>query len=284
MRSIPRSVLPIVLLAACGGSSAEKPMSTKTFGGDRPADLKTPTTLTDGKQYPLVVLLHGFTANGFAQAAYFRMNVLTSADAALWIAPDGTTNLTGQQFWNADSACCDFNNQNPDDVGYLSTLVEDILAEWPIDESQVFFMGHSNGGYMSYRMACEHADRIAAVASLAGNASSMPSACNPTEPVSVLHMHGTADASVPYLNAGYGAVPSVEQWAAKNGCGTTRSATVTLDLDTTVAGAETSGETTAGCPAGVGVDLWTLTGSGHIPLFENNVATEIMDWFTAHKR
>ena len=141
---------------------------------------------------------------------------------------------------------------------------------------------------MSYRMACERADRIAAIISLAGNASSAPSACNPSEPVSVLHMHGTADGTVPYTGGaglgGAGAVSSVEQWANHDGCQTARTATVTLDLDTNVAGAETQGETLSGCPSGVGIDLWTLEGSGHIPIFNDSIATTLMDWFVTHKR
>jgi polyhydroxybutyrate depolymerase len=283
-----RHLLPALLFtAACGGSES-KPMSTTTFGGGRPVELRTPSDLTAGKQYPLVVVLHGFTATGLLQAAYFQAADLTDADAALWIAPDGTTNNAGQQFWNADSACCDFNHQNPDDVGYLGSLVDDIIEEWPIDENQIFFVGHSNGGYMSYRMACERADRIAAVISLAGNASSAPSACTPSQPVSVLHMHGTADGTVPYSGGsgvgGVGAVSSVEQWAGHNDCQTTRTATVTLDLDTAIGGAETHGETLGGCPSGVGIDLWTLEGSGHIPSFNNSIAMTLFDWFAAHKR
>ncbi len=281
-----RAATVALLLAACGAD--ETGPREKTFGGDRPADLQTPATLTDGKQYPLIVLLHGYSANGFAQTAYFHLRTLLDADAALFIAPDGTTDAGGKQFWNADPSCCDFGNTGVDDVGYLGKLVDDIVAEWPVDKNAVFFLGHSNGGYMSYRMACERADAIAAVVSLAGNAASVPSACNPTTPVSVLHMHGTADATVPYTGGsgvgGVGAVSSVEQWATHDGCGTTRSSTVTLDLDTVVAGTETHGETTAGCPSKIGVDLWTLEGSSHIPIFDPPVATTVLDWMLAHKR
>jgi len=279
MRSLP---VLFVVLAACGSDSADKPMSTKTFGGDRPADLKTPPTLTEGKQYPLVVLLHGFTTTGFGQSAFFHMAELTTTDAALWIAPDGLANSSGQQFWNAGPECCDNENQNPDDVGYLSSLVDDIEAEWPIDAKQVFFIGHSNGGYMSYRMALERADMVAGIMSLAGNVPTV--SATPSQPVSVLHLHGTADATVPYSYAGMGAVTDVNAFAALDGCGTTRSATVTLDLDTSIAGTETTGETTVGCPAGVAVDLWTMEGSGHIPLLATSFATTVLEWLVAHKR
>ncbi len=283
-----RALIATVLLTACGSDSSDKPMSTKTFGGDRPADLKTPETLTEGKQYPLVVLLHGYTATGFGQSAYFHMSALTASNSALWIAPDGTLNSQGKQFWDADAVCCDFENQNPDDVGYLGSLVEDIVAEWPVDENQIFFLGHSNGGYMSYRMACERADLIAGVASLAGNAITPSDLCTPSRPVSVLHMHGTLDTTVPYAGGsgvgGIGAVGSVDQWAGHDGCTTTRTATTTQDLDTLVAGAETHGETATGCPSGVAIDLWTMEGSSHIPVVVDSFAQTVFDWLAAHKR
>jgi polyhydroxybutyrate depolymerase len=277
-----RALALVLLLAACGSSDDGPP--PKTYGGDRPADLKTPATLTDGKQYPLLVILHGYGANGFAQYAFFNAQAVVNADKALVIAPDGTTSTTtGKLFWNADPACCDFDRQNPDDVAYIGGLIDDIVADWPIDKNQIYILGHSNGGYMAYRMACERSDVIAAIGSLAGNAATTASACNPTKPVSVLQMHGTVDDTVPYATSP-GAVYDVNQWAQHDGCGTTRTPTVTLDLDSTVAGTETHGETTAGCPAGVAVDLWTMEGSGHIPIFNSTAIDDIFGWLAAHKR
>jgi polyhydroxybutyrate depolymerase len=272
----------LLALAACGSEPSGP--RTKTFGGARPADLKTPDTLEDGKQYPLVVVLHGFGANGFAQYAFFNIGSLVTAGSVLAIAPDGTANSAGRLFWNADPACCDFEGQNPDDVTYIGSLIEDIAAEWPVDPNQVYVIGHSNGGYMAYRMACERADLIAGIVSLAGNASTTASACTPSRAVSVLHLHGTLDEAVPYVEGGTGAVADVTQWATHDGCGSTRTATVTLDLDTLVAGSETHGETTGGCPTKVAVDLWTLEGSSHIPIFAPAIATTLLDWLTAHKR
>lgn len=279
-----RALAVVVLLAACSDSSSSPP--PKTYGGDRPADLHTPMTLTDGKQYPLVVILHGYSANGFAQYAYFHADQLVAADKALVIAPDGLVNSSGKQFWNADPTCCDLDHTNPDDVAYIGGLIDDISADWPIDKSQVYLIGHSNGGFMSYRMACERADVIAGIASLAGNASSDPSKCNPTKPVSVLQLHGTADAVVPYdgSSLGIGAVGDVMQWAQKDGCTGSRSGNGQADLDSAVAGEETKKEATGGCPTGVGVDLWKLEGSSHVPLLQTSAIDQIFDWLVAHKR
>jgi polyhydroxybutyrate depolymerase len=288
IRGMWRSLAITFVLVACGssgesgddGPGVDSGMRRTTYGGDRPADLKTPPMLTEGKQYPLLVLLHGYSANGFVQTAYFGVGVLPDQDKALLIAPDGTVDSSGKQFWNADPQCCDFGHTGVDDVAYIGGLIDDISAEWPVDKKQVFVLGHSNGGYMAYRMACERADVIAAIASLAGNASSTPTTCTPTAKVNVAHLHGTADATVPYS----GAAPSVDQWAAKNGCGTTRSETTTKDLDTNVAGAETHVQPTASCPENGAVELWTMEGSTHIPSMNTMFATTMLDWFTAHKR
>ena len=280
-----RAVFVVALLAGCSDGSTDRPT---TFGGDRPVDIDAPLKLSDGKLYPLVVVLHGYSANGFVQEAYFGMNALPDRDEALVIAPDGTVDSTGKQFWNADPACCDFDHKNPDDVKYIGGLIDEVLATWPVDPKRVFVIGHSNGGFMSYRMACERADVIAAIAPLAGLASSMPSACNPSKPVNVLHMHGTMDQTVPYGPTAavgeLGALGSVNQWAQKNGCGTSRTAAGDLDLETSQAGAETHKYKTDGCPAGGAVDLWTMEGVGHIPSLNNTFTGTVMQWFSEHSR
>ncbi|HVK83300.1 MAG TPA: PHB depolymerase family esterase [Kofleriaceae bacterium] len=272
----------IVAVAACGGDPSEPAERPLVFGGDRPAQLKVPTGFTEGRQYPLVMVLHGFGANGFSQSAYFGVSALPTMDQAFLIAPDGTTNSQGQQFWNADPLCCDVEGQNPDDVAYLGGLIDDVSAAWPVDPGAVFVIGHSNGGFMAYRLACERADAIAAIMSLAGLASSVPASCNPTQPVSVLHLHGTADSVVPYDN---GADLSVDQWAGKNGCAATvRTPGPVYDLDTMVAGAETQTAAIADCPAAGSVELWRLEGSSHTPLFGTAFAPQLMEWLTAHRR
>lgn len=281
-----RAAVLVLVLAACSDGSSDRPV---TFGGDRPVDIDAPLTLTEGKQYPLVLVLHGYSANGFVQEAYFGLNALPGRDEALVLAPEGTVDSTGKQFWNADAECCDFDGKHPDDVAYLGGLIDDVMKTWPVDPKRVYVIGHSNGGFMSYRMACERADVIAAIAPLAGLASSMPSACNPSRPVNVLHMHGTMDPTVPYgptsLTVGsIGALGSVNQWAGKNGCGTSRTAAGDLDLENSLPGAETHRSTVDGCPAGGAVELWTIEGAGHIPVFNSSFTGTVMQWFSEHSR
>jgi polyhydroxybutyrate depolymerase len=273
--------LAVLVLAACGTSSP-KPKPPTTFGGDRPTDLQVPPMLVHGQQYPLVLILHGYGANGFLQQAYFGMNDLAKQGLAFVLAPDGLTDSTGSEFWNADPACCDYDHKNPDDVGYLGGLIDDVSAAWPIDPQRVYVIGHSNGGYMAYRLACDRSDVVTNIVVLAGAAASDPSTCTPHRPVSVLHMHGTADAEVPYTPA---AESSVAQWAQHDGCAATRTAGASLDLDTSLPGAETTTGTYDGCPVGITVELWTIQGAMHVPaLDQRSFGTLILQYLEAHQR
>ena len=273
-----RAIPVIVLAAACGGSSApaDRPI---VFGGDaRPATLHVPDNFVDdGTTYPLVVVLHGYSASGFIQSAYFGMS--PTPDGVFVIAPDGLVDSAGNEFWNADPACCDFDHTGVDDSSYIGGLIDDVVAAWPIDPGAVHVIGHSNGGYMAYRMACDHADTIASIVVLAGAAASDPSTCTPSQPVAVLHMHGTADATVPYNLA----APSVMQWAQHDTCAATQTAGANLDIDNDV-GAETTTATIDGCPADAAVELWSLQGAGHVPGLNPDFSSMILAYMAAHRR
>lgn len=268
--------IAVVVLVACGSTSSTPP--PRTFGGDRPVNLQVPSTVEDGKRYPLVVVLHGFGANGFVQEAYFGMSSLAADDTAFVLAPDGTTNSLGKQFWNADPNCCDHEHQNPDDVAYLGGLIDEVSAAWPIDPKAVVVIGHSNGGYMAYRLACDRADVIGDIVVLAGQAAS--TTCTPSRAVNVLHIHGSADDTVPFAVA----APSVQTWAAYDHCGAKRDLGPALDLDGTIAGSETRTEVATGCPAGVAVELWTVEGGGHIPSLTSAFEPAVWQWLIDHRR
>ncbi|MDB4959421.1 MAG: uncharacterized protein JWO36_6990 [Myxococcales bacterium] len=273
-------LLPIVLIAACGTTAPTMPDRPRTFGGDRPVDLQVPSGFDATMQYPLVVVLHGYSASGFVQEAYFGLKELQTSGKAFVLAPDGLVDATGNQFWNADPACCDFGGIGPDDSHYLGKLIDDVRAAWPV--SWVSLVGHSNGGYMSYRMACDRADVISSIVVLAGLTPTTP--CAPARGINVLHIHGTADASVPYSAGGVGAVASVTKWEQYNGCGSAHSDGPALDLDATIAGAETHTQLDNNCPAQARVELWTLQGSSHVPSLTPQFEPQIWDWIKTNAR
>jgi polyhydroxybutyrate depolymerase len=240
---------------------------------ERPFEVFTPSSYDPATPMPLVILLHGFGASGDIQEAFFQVQPLAEERGFLYVHPDGTVNQIGSQFWNATDACCGFES-DVDDVAYLTAIIDQVSAEKNVDPNRIFVMGHSNGGFMSYRMACELAGRVAAIASFAGATFADEDDCAPSEPVSVLQVHGTADETIAYdggttpiINGTYpGALESTSTWAAYNGCATEPTATdATLDLLPDVPDAETTVQAFGDCPTGVAVELWTMAGGPHVP-------------------
>ena len=86
-----------------------------------------------------------------------------------------------------------------DDVGYLLAVVEDVRRRGPVDPRRIYVVGMSNGATMAGRLACEHSDRFAAIAQVAGTVGSDVAArCRPAGALPVLSIHGTADRYAPY--------------------------------------------------------------------------------------
>lgn len=295
MRSLMTVGLAVVLVA-CGGdddgggtpdAGGDNGWPEQyVFGGDRPVELEAPDTYDHDTPTPLLVLLHGYGANAFVQTAYTGLDELVEEAGILFAAPDGLVDGTGKQFWNAGPACCGVDAPEVDDVAYIGGLIEEISAVWNVDPDRVYLVGHSNGGFMSYRMACDRPDLIAGIVNLAGAAHGDAVPCDVGEAVSILHIHGDADDVVPYEGtAAYpGAIESVTEWADRDGCAGALEDAGTVDIERRLDGAETVAETTAGCPAGVGVDLWTIVDGSHLPALSDNFRTEIWEWLAAHPK
>jgi polyhydroxybutyrate depolymerase len=290
-----RRLASVVLVAAfgcgSGGGGGDPPdAATRRYGGDRPVQLQIPDRIDPGETYPLVVILHGYGITSLIQIAYLQLADLTEDPGAFVLAPEGTRDGLDRQFWNASAACCGQGRGDVDDVAYLGGLIDDVIADWPVDPTRVVIVGHSNGHFMAYRMACDRADVVTAIAGLAGAAPTVDGdGCAPVRPVSTLHLHGDADTVVPYgggtLAAPFpGAVSSVMQLAAHGGCGTTRTFGASRDLEDDLPGAETTVEIVDGCPAGVGVELWTIVGGSHAPDFHPTIGRTLVGWLVDHPR
>ncbi len=280
--------------AGTGGSTGVGGMTTTDFdaGGERPVRVKVPESYDPEAPAPLLILLHGYGGTGAVQNGYFGLEPVALANGFVYAYPDGTVDVTGKHFWNATDACCDGGNTEIDDSAYLIGLVDEIETRVNIDPKRVYFVGHSNGGFMSYRMACDHADRVAAIVSLAGAMYLDDMDCKATTPVSVLQIHGTADGTVPYdggdLYPGHtapSAPTSVADWAARNGCDAALTDTgETLDLDSGLAGAETTAASHAGCTTGYDAELMTIQGGGHIPALTPVFSETLVAFLLAHPK
>lgn len=253
----------------------------RVIGGERPARLYVPSDYDPARSYPLVLMLHGFGVNGTLQNVVFQLVERVDQYQFVLVVPDGTKNANGQRFWNAFLDCCSFLEDSVDDVSYLSGLVEEARSVVSIDDDRVTALGHSNGGYMSFRLACERPDMFRRVVSVAGSMPVDPDTCVPTQSVSILHIHGTADDTVPYYDnrgteggAGHGIITrgaeaTVGDWLALNHCD--HESMTTRDEKLMTPG--TTAETTVSswlCEEGSTVSFWSIDGGDHLLLSRNS--------------
>jgi polyhydroxybutyrate depolymerase len=232
--------------------------------GRGPVDVLVPASYVPSVPAPLVLLLHGQGSNGAEAEFIFQLAPLAESEGFLYVTPTARVGGSGETTWSL-TPCCSGGVNN--DSFYLRALIDAIDGVLNVDARRVYVVGHSNGGFMAYRLACDHADRLAAIASFAGAVvPALP--CPADEPVAVLQMHGTADTTVLYGGGqGYlGAIASTETWAGIDGCSLTYTSAPGFDFDFLVFGAETQVRRyVSSCDPGGAAELWTINGGSHVP-------------------
>ncbi len=210
---------------------------------------------------PVVFCIHGlgqdavlFCVTGAA------MDAKSDEAGFILVMPNGYQNS-----WNAGTCCGGASSEQLDDVALFRAIFDEVGKHVNIDLDRVYATGLSNGGYMSYRLACDAADIFTAVAPGAGaigindigggtNASSDFVECKPSRPVSVLDIHGTDDPLIPYsLQA-----QSLSLMATNNGCTTS-----TSPASQPPSGGDTTCVTYEGCASGTELTGCTIQGGGH---------------------
>jgi polyhydroxybutyrate depolymerase len=193
-------------------------------GRERVARVHVPPRDGPARPVPVVLAFHG---TGMTAAMMERYSGLSrKADAAGFLAvyPQGESAGVFRSF-NVGGVTGRLANGMRDDLAFVDRLLDDLATVAPVDPDRVYATGISNGGMFAYRLAAERADRVAAIAVVAGVATAAhPS---PARPVPVLHIHGTEDRLVLYEGADRGAwnfVPllsvqaTIAAWAARDGC------------------------------------------------------------------
>lgn len=259
------SLLLLVGLAGCGGSGepAEAPpppavqrRTVDVDGLSRAYRVFAPLSLDRRGPVPLVLMLHGVanSADSMVEATQFDRAADTGGFIVAY--PEGVN-----QTWNAGYCCLGRATTGPDDVAFLTRLIDDVQSQHRVDAARVYAVGVSAGGMMAYRLGCELSGHIAGVGAVAG--AMILDECRPSRPVSVIEIHGTADQLVPYEGghtAGGATQDSpptpavVERWAELNRC-PAPPATQTEGPVTT--------STWNGCAEGTAVKLVTIDGGGH---------------------
>lgn len=184
----------------------------------------------------LLVALHGGGGNMNYQATDARYGLITASDREGFVAvfPNGYSKRPDDSFatWNAGRCCGAARDQNIDDVGFIRQVVANLTRQMNIDRARVYATGMSNGGLMSYRLACEASDVFTAIAPVAGTDNTMQ--CAPKRPVPVVHFHAKNDDHVAFdggagpnavkesVITDFTSVPdSINKWVKLNGCAAT---------------------------------------------------------------
>jgi polyhydroxybutyrate depolymerase len=195
--------------------------STQTIdvsGVERSFILHVPPSYDGGTRVPLVFDFHGLGGNANNQLNRTGWDDVADEEGFIAVYPQGLPRAQdGNPAWNGGGCCT---NGVGDDVGFVRAMISRLQTEACIDARRVFASGCSNGGAMSYRLACEAADVIAAVAPVdfdcvvgggCGN-------CSPSRPITEVQFRGTNDTAVPYGGANGGAQANFANWGEINTC------------------------------------------------------------------
>ncbi len=250
----------------------EQRVNTRSQGTARWYFRHVPSSYDGHTQMPVVIDLHGYLEGATIHKQASGLESYGDRHRFVTITPQGSGTTVAK--WSTDLQGAD--------VAYLGDLLDELDNTLCVDDRRVFVTGLSNGAFMTSAVACAYADRVAAVAPVAG-IRDIPG-CKPARPVPVLAFHGTADPFVSYAG-GLGAKaldlpaadgsrrtigqsggrsvaargPSIPEittaWAKRNGCESRPPSQRKVRSDVTLL--------TWACPAGADVELYRISGGGH---------------------
>ena len=158
--------------------------------------IRIPSAYNINVPIPLVFCFHGYGSNASSIMSYTSFNFISDTADFIVVYPQGSI-FQGSTHWNVGGWTL---GSSVDDVGFISNLLDSISDQYNIDDTRVYSTGMSNGGYMSFLLACQLSNRIAAIASVTGSMTPQTyDLCNPQHPMPILQIHGTDDQTVPYL-------------------------------------------------------------------------------------
>jgi polyhydroxybutyrate depolymerase len=247
--------------------------------------LDAPVSADSGAPIPLLLVFHGTGERGPAMRRRAGFDTLPAARSLLVAYPDAAVGN-----WAEGCACSRADLLGINDTGFVRALVADVARRYPVDHSRVYAVGFSQGGVFVHRLACQMADLVAGVASVASPMSAvMAEQCRPTRPVAVLVLQGTLDDAYPYEgerrreHSVLGARETADIWRVLDGCA--RDAVGREWPDRAADGTRMLEERWAGCRDGVEVALVSVEGGRHAWSLSADVSTPALVWeFLARQR
>ena len=293
-----------VVAPALAAAEDDPEVKLQSGGLDRSYLIHLPNPLPTGP-LPLVVVLHGGGGSGAGAVKQTGFDAAADHFGFIAIYPNGTDRTRplmramgkpGLLTWNAGTCCSYASEHKIDDVGFIRAVVADVEQGHAVDSKRVYATGISNGGMMSYRLACEASDMFAAIGPVSAVLEISP--CKPANPVAVVHIHGAKDENVP-LNGGVGAKQlgtkevrkpvqdTIDFWVKQDSCSVTVKSQL-KDVDMWNYG---------GCAADTDVDYYVIQDGGHAwpggqqmasfldtPSKALDATTVIWDFFSKHQK
>lgn len=210
---------------------------------------------------PLLLNLHGFGSNATEQELYGDFRTIADQENFIICHPNGTFDTFGNRFWNVG-----FTTSTIDDVGFLSALIDSVSLKYKIDSSKIFSAGMSNGGFMSYKLACELPNKVKGIASVTGSMTpALFAQCASVNAIPVMQIHGLNDFTVPYY--GNLLMQPIEEvvgfWVKQNNCDSVAVQTNVIDNDAADNSTAVRYDFDQNCTDGASVALYKINNGGH---------------------
>jgi polyhydroxybutyrate depolymerase len=222
-------VLSWVLLTFMADTPLAPGDHTRTLEVDRRTRIylvHVPPKHDSKKPTPVVLVFHGGGSNAEQMVQFCGLDETADKHGFVAVYPSGTGRLKNTLTWNGGNCCGYSMQQNVDDVAFTRALLEDLAQVIRVDAKRVYATGMSNGAIMTYRLASELSDRIAAAAPVGGPMGT--AACNPKRPVPIIHFHGSDDQFAPFKGGKgskslsqtdfYSVEHSIRAWVKADGC------------------------------------------------------------------
>ena len=217
----------------------------------------TPSSYTPSSNSPLLFVFHGYGSSATNILYYSNFQGLAEQDGYILVYPQGSL-LNGVTHWNVGGWTV---GSTVDDVSFTEDIIDIITNEYYINTDRIYSTGMSNGGYMSYGLAC-NSTKFAAIASVTGSMTpEIDNNCAPDHPTPILQIHGLQDFTVLYTGAVWSlSIPDVmEYWSSFNTCDEEPS-TIINDLND---GSYILFDSYQNCSNSVGVELILHSTMGH---------------------
>lgn len=259
-------------------------------GGDRYYRVHLPQNMPPTQPVPLVIAMHGFSAD-MSFAANYGFSPVSDTANFIAVYPQGDNVFGFASGWRIGTAF----DGNKSDVQFISDLIDTLQSKYLIDSTRIYATGFSMGGFMSHILGCELSNRIAAIGAHSGTASSATlAACNPGRKVPVIHFHGTNDAVINHQGGNFNgflqfvsAQDVINHWVSIDSCTGTIDSTRLPDVGTDGANITVDRWVYNGCKDSTEVELYLVNNFNHdfavAPRNDVSAAAVMWQFFSRHR-